>query len=287
MILKEFQLEIIRFIQQVSSPFLDTLSEYITMLGEETLAIALIALFYYAINKETGKKLVFIILSSNLVNGVIKNLVKCPRPIGEEGIRTLREETATGYSFPSGHTQGAATLFPGIALQLKKRWPLIVAIIIIVLVALSRLYLGVHYPLDVLVGGLLGIGLAILGNYLYDRVGNSKLLFLIVLAVMLPFGIVFLIDNNPLTFDFFKIYGLFLGAFLAFLFEERFVQFETKVPLWKKIIRLVLGLAIIIGVKSGLKIVLPDLSYFHLLRYLITAFVGLGLFPWVFKKLQF
>ena len=274
-----------RWIQQCNTSFLDTLAKCITFFGEETIAIVIVALFYYAINKEFGKKLIYIVLASNMLNGVIKNFVKAPRPIGEEGIRSLRTETATGYSFPSGHSQSAAALYPTIVRKRGHHWLHIITGVLIFLIALSRLYLGVHYPIDVIVGVALGLLISYGGYYLYDKVKTNRLL-LITALVMLPFAVVFLIQNNPLYADFFKSYGMYLGAALAFSFESRFVNFDTKVVFWKKVVRMVVGLVIIVALQRGLKLVFPDLAYWHLLRYFLMGFVGLGLWPWCFKKLK-
>ncbi|MDD4123576.1 MAG: phosphatase PAP2 family protein [Bacilli bacterium] len=285
--MKEFQLEIIRWIQQFNNGFLDSLFEDITMFGEELIAILIIAFMYFCYNKQLAKKLTYIMLTSMTFNGIIKNIVKAPRPIGEEGIRSLRVETATGYSFPSGHTQTAATLYTSLSLFIKKRWASILTTIIIILVAISRLYLGVHYPADVIVGAFLGIAFAFGGNYLYDHYKKENYLFGITAIIFIPFAIFFAIDNSALSADFFKLYGLFVGAFLALVFEKKYVNFTIPKAIWKKAIRLALGLLIIIGIKEGLKIVFPDVFYLHFIRYFLMAFVGFGLYPMLFKKLRF
>ena len=101
----EFELNIIRAIQSIANPFLDGLFQFITMFGEEAILIPLIAVIYWAFNKRMGEFIAYASLTSVLVNGAIKDIFKAKRPIGEPGIRSLRVETATGYSFPSGHTQ--------------------------------------------------------------------------------------------------------------------------------------------------------------------------------------
>lgn len=284
--MKEFQLDIIRGIQSISNSFLDKVAQIVTFLGEETIVIIIIGLFYYVFNKEFGKKLAYVVLTSGLVNGVVKNFVKAPRPIGEEGIRSLRTETATGYSFPSGHTQNAAALYSSVVRYSKKKvWPKIIVAVIIVLVALSRLYLGVHYPVDVIVGGVLGVAISIIGMLLYDKV-KTNTLFLATAGIMVPFVVIFAIQNNPLFNDFFKMFGMFCGATLAIMFEARYVNFDNKSAWWKRLIRIVVGLALIVGIQQGLKLVFPDVFYCHIIRYFLMAFVGLGLWPYIFKKLH-
>ena len=107
----EFELNIIRAIQSIANPFLDGLFQFITMFGEEAILIPLIAVIYWSFNKKMAEYIAYASLTSVLVNGAIKDIFKAKRPIGEPGIRSLRVETATGYSFPSGHTQGTASFW--------------------------------------------------------------------------------------------------------------------------------------------------------------------------------
>ena len=112
-----------------------------------------------------------------MVNGAIKDIFKAKRPIGEPGIRSLKVETATGYSFPSGHTQGTASFWRAIAIYLKKNYMYGISALIIILVAISRLYLGVHYPKDVLFGAIFGILTSFITYKLFNKVNNKILVF--------------------------------------------------------------------------------------------------------------
>jgi membrane-associated phospholipid phosphatase len=104
-------LGILKYVQSFSNETLDSFFEIITMLGEEWFFIILFAIFFWCFNKSFGYKLAFICLTSAAINTIIKEIVKLPRPIGYEGIKSIRVETAEGYSFPSGHTQQSSSLF--------------------------------------------------------------------------------------------------------------------------------------------------------------------------------
>ena len=164
------ELEILRHIQSISNPFFDFLFQLITICGEQIVLIVIISIIYWALDKKFGEYIAYSVLTSVLVNNAIKDIFKLKRPIGEEGIRTLREETATGYSFPSGHTQGAASFYGSMAIYMKKKAMYIIATIMIVLIGFSRLYLGVHYPKDVIVGAILGVLTAWICYKLYIRI---------------------------------------------------------------------------------------------------------------------
>lgn len=90
------EVEIIRTIQSISNPFFDVLFQIFTMFGEELILISIITTIYWAYDKKFGEYIAYSSLTSLLFNNALKDIFKMKRPIGEEGIRTLRAETATG-----------------------------------------------------------------------------------------------------------------------------------------------------------------------------------------------
>ena len=271
--------QIIKWIQSFSHPILDDVFQVVTMLGEELFIIVAMALIYWVFNKEMGKYLCYSLCVTLCVNGIIKSLVKAPRPIGEEGIRSLRVETADGYSFPSGHTQSSSTFFFSIACWIKKWWLFLIAAVLSLLVALSRLYLGVHWPRDVIAGLLLGIVLSALSYFLYRKVKNRLLLFGITLIPLLT-GL-FLPDLGHYV----QSLGLYLGFALGVLFEERYVNFSVKGTALRKGLRFVLG-ALCLGVLKFTLDLLGDSIPVQLIEYTCISFFGLGIWPLIFTKLH-
>ena len=276
----EFELNIIRAIQSIANPFLDGLFQFITMFGEEAILIPLIAVIYWAFNKKMGEYIAYASLTSVLVNGAIKDIFKAKRPIGEPGIRSLRVETATGYSFPSGHTQGTASFWSAIAIYLKNNYMYGISALIIILVAISRLYLGVHYPKDVLFGAIFGILTSSIAYKLFNKVNNKISLYFGTFIVFMP---VLLYAHSA---DFIKGMGTFLGFALGIYVEKKYVNFSVEGKSINKILRVVIGLTILILLKVGLKAVFPNKLVFHFLRYFIIVFFGIGLYPAIFKKLK-
>ena len=227
-----------------------------------------------------GEFIAYASLTSVLVNGAIKDIFKAKRPIGEPGIRSLRVETATGYSFPSGHTQGTASFWSAIAIYLKKNYMYGISGLIIVLVAISRLYLGVHYPKDVLFGAIFGILTSFITYKLFNKVNNKIALYFITFIIFIP---ALLYAHSA---DFIKGMGTFLGFALGIYVEKKYVNFSVEGKSINKILRVVIGLAILILLKVGLKAVFPNKLVFHFLRYFIIVFFGIGLYPAIFKKLK-
>ena len=275
------ELEILRNIQSIANPFFDFLFQLITICGEQIVLISIISIIYWTLDKKFGEYIAYSVLTSVLLNNAIKDIFKMKRPIGEEGIRTLREQTATGYSFPSGHTQGASSFYGAMAIYLKKRVMYIIATVMIILIGFSRLYLGVHYPKDVIVGGILGVLTSLICYKLYNRVENKMLLYVITFAIFIP----------ALTFahsaDFIKGMGTYLGFIIGIYIEKKYVNFSTEGSTGNKIIRVLLGIVILLVLQLGLKVLLPSATIFSFIRYSLISLVGIGVYPMVFKNLKF
>ena len=275
------ELEILRHIQSIANPFFDFLFQLITICGEQIVLISIISIIYWALDKKFGEYIAYSVLTSVLLNNAIKDIFKMKRPIGEEGIRTLREQTATGYSFPSGHTQSASSFYGSMAIYLKNRVMYIIATVMIILIGFSRLYLGVYYPKDVIVGGILGVLTSLICYKLYNRVENKMLLYVVTFAIFIP----------ALTFahsaDFIKGMGTYLGFIIGIYIEKRYVNFSTEGNTGNKIIRVLLGIVILLVLQLGLKVILPSGTIFSFIRYALISLIGIGVYPMIFKNLNF
>lgn len=279
------------WLEGIRCGFLNFLFEAITMLGEELLPVVLISVIYFAFNKELAHRLFFVTISSMSANNIIKNIAKVPRPFASGKVNPLRVETATGYSFPSGHTQTISTWASTLAYRFRKWYFYLFAAIAIPAVAFSRLYLGAHYPSDVVCAMLIGIAIAVLLNFAYDKVKNRNILYLCACLLFTPFSVVFFISADPVSADLFKVYGMLLGGFLGSVIEGRFADFGYDVPLWKKIVRTVGGLAVAMAIKIGLDFadIMPNMHLSLLsdmARYFLLVFSVMGLLPILYKKIK-
>ena len=277
------ELSILLAIQSVANLFLDYLAIGVTMLGEPVAAVLAITVVYWLLDKETGEYMTFSLLLSVNANGLVKNICNFPRPIGQEGVRSLRVETATGASFPSGHTQTAAALFGSIAIRARRAGTAFAAALVVVLVALSRLYLGVHWPKDVLVGAVLGLLCAVLVYLLFSNFNERgrERACLVLAAAFLP---LVLLWHDA---DFVKGYGLLVGYAAAIPLEHRFVRFPpVRRTLRARLSRELFGLLVVAAVKLGLGFLLPDLLPLKAVEYGAVAFAAFYLCPLLFVKLR-
>lgn len=284
-----FELQFLKWLESIRTGFLTALFEGITILGEETLIILLVVALWFAVDGKLAQKMFFVTICSTGLNGVVKNIAQVPRPF-DKGITPVRQETATGFSFPSGHTQNFATTSTFFAIKFKKKWFTILAAVLIVLVAFSRLYLGVHYPSDVIVGVAFGVGMAFLGSYLFDSVKDVKKLYVVTLLVFVPFIVYFLIVAHERFADFFKVFGMMGGLTVIAFLDEKTEPLSYDVPWWKKLIRIVIGVAIALALKEGLKVLKMGGVHIELLvdtlRYFAVVFAVGCLCPLFFKKIK-
>ena len=285
-----FELEFLKWLEGLRTGFLNTVFEGITMLGEETLIILLVVALWFAIDKKLAQQVFFVTVTSLSVNGIIKNFAQVPRPF-TKGISCVRVDTATGYAFPSGHTQGFATWSSYFAAKFKKAWLSILAAILIAAVGFSRLYLGAHYPSDVIVGVALGAAIAVLGNYLFAKVKDVKKLYLGTLLSLTPFIVYFLFVADPLFADLFKTFGMLGGLVAVSYLDERTEPLSYDVVWWKKLIRIVLGVVLAVVLKEAIKRVnVFEVTQISLLidavRYFVVVMAVGYWCPFLFKKLK-
>ena len=151
-------------LEGIRTPFLDTLFGAVTYLGDEMVYMAMAVVVYWCFSKGLG----YYILTSGFVGTVANQFMKItfriPRPWvldPEFQIVESAREAATGYSFPSGHTQNVFASFGSLAAWTRRAPLRALSILAIVLVAFSRMYVGVHTPLDVGVAAAMGLVLTL------------------------------------------------------------------------------------------------------------------------------
>jgi len=274
------QIEIIKSIQSMISPFWDVFFQLVTMTGEEYFYIIAAAIIFWCVNKKFGYKLGFALLTSTIINISLKNLFNTTRPIGALGIRSLRLETATGPSFPSGHTQGSATFWISSIIQVRKKWIYIIGIVVILLVAYSRLYLGLHYPIDVIGGIVIAIIWTFISNYIFEYAQKTKRLWILI-AIILPFifGMIYLREKTYYT-----IVGTTLGFCSGYIIESKYVQFNVKNTRVKQLIKLVFGIGILLTFKSAFKVIFPVNIIFDFFKYFIVGLWITAGAPFLFER---
>lgn len=295
-------------LEEIRNPVLDFLFSIITLFGEETIFMAIGMAVFWCFNKYQGYYLLCTGFIGTVINQFLKMVFRIPRPWIKDPNFTIVEsarEAATGYSFPSGHTQTSVGLFGGIALWNKDKLIRVLSIVLCVLVPLSRMYLGVHTPQDILVSVCVALVLIFVARPLFARAEKSPkvmygILFslLAIITAYLCFitlyqfpEIVYSAENvhNLVSAqkNAFTLMGCALGLLAIYTIDIKWLKFETQAVWWAQIIKIVGGLALVVAAKELLRFpldaILPADSWARLIRYFIMVIVGGALWPMTFK----
>jgi len=269
----------------------------LSMFGEELVLIVLLGFLYWCYDKKFGRFVGLNMLMANTWNPMVKNICLRRRPYFDHaGIQILRivepeadiyDIAAQGYSFPSGHSAGSASVYGSLPRYKRgKKAFLAIAFIVPLLVGFSRVVVGAHYPTDVLAGWFLGAAAVFIVPWLESRIPSRPVFYAVLLATALP-GLFFCRSA-----DYFSSLGMLLGFFIAVPFEERFVDFqETRHPL-RCVLRILGGIVVFIVMNKALK--LPFSEEFlnsgtmpaflvRAFRYALIVFVDFAIYPIAFR----
>ena len=296
------------FLERLRNPVLDALFSAVTLCGEETVFMAVGLIVFWCFNKRQGYYLLCVGFLGTVLNQFLKMLFRVPRPWIRNPDFTIVEsarDAASGYSFPSGHTQSSIGLFGGIARANANRILRTVMIVICVLVPLSRMYLGVHPPSDVGVSTVIALLLVFVAYPLFQKAERSpKLMYGILFsltAVMIAYlcfvclyqfpESVYLSENlhnlESARKNGFTLMGCILGVLVVYTADVRWIRFDTRAVWWAQILKTVGGIALVLAAKELLKLPLNAIldadSWARLIRYFLMVLIGGVLWPMTFR----
>ncbi|MBR5125561.1 MAG: phosphatase PAP2 family protein [Oscillospiraceae bacterium] len=297
-------MEILYFLESIRMPVLNEFMLLITRLGEETAFLVAALIVFWCVDKRKGYYLMTVGFTGTMANQFLKLACRVPRPwVLDENFTILEQarEAATGYSFPSGHSQSAVGTFGAVANTTKKRWIRIACIAVCVLVPLSRMYVGVHTPSDVLVGS--GMALLLVGVLKKPVLegGDRAMKVLIALMLVMAIGLLAYVEmwKFPADMDVhnlesgmknaYTMLGCLIGIGIVYPAEKRFVNFDTHACWWAQILKAVGGFAVVLLVKEGLRAPLEAVFGGHLaargVRYMLIVVVAGLVWPMTFRKI--
>lgn len=298
-------MEVLYALESIRMPWLDTVMAAITHLGEETVFMVAALFVFWCVSKRHGYYLLAVGFAGTVLNQFLKLLFRIPRPWVLDGDFTIVESAraqATGYSFPSGHSQNAIGTFGGIARFTRRKWVRIAAAVIAVLVPLSRMYLGVHTPLDVGVAAVIAVALVFALYPLMERSDSQHGVMGAVLAVMLALAAGYLLFVSLYRFpadvdaanlahgveNAWKLLGATIGMLVGWWLDVRFIHFDTRAVWYVQLIKLVGGLALLLGIRAALKAPLAaalGAGAGGAVRYGVMVLFAAAVWPMVFAPL--
>lgn len=301
-------MSVLYFLEGLRNPVCDAFFSLVTMLGEETAFMAIAIVVFWCFDKFQGYFLLITGFLGTIVNQFLKMLFRVPRPWVKDPNFTVVSGTvegAGGFSFPSGHTQTSVTLYGGIARANKQKWLRVAMIILCVLVPFSRLYLGVHTPLDV--GVSIGISLLLIfGGYpVFKQAEKSDKAMYIIIASLFTLVVAYTLFVTLYKFpsevynevnyhnlqsaqkNAFTLLGCAVGLFVVYFVDSRYLKFEIKACWWAQILKVIIGLALVLAVKELTKFPLDAIFNGNLIsrtiRYFLVVITAGILYPLTFK----
>lgn len=300
-------MDILYALEKIRTPFWNGVMSAMTQLGGEVIFIVAAVVVFWCVSKWEGYYLMTIAFCGTVLNQFLKLICRVPRPWVRDPNFTIVESAraeATGYSFPSGHTQNAIGLFGGMARWGGRRWVRLGLTALALIIAFSRMYLGVHTPADVGVSLVLAAAL-VLGLYPLMRRAQEKPRYMgYVLAAMLVVSGAFVVFVETCGFpadmdaenlasgigNAWKMLGAVAGMTLAWLLDRRYIHFETQAVWWVQVIKVAVGMALLLAIKSGLKAPLLALLGHEGLaggvRYFLLVLVAGAIWPLVFRPMS-
>ena len=316
-------IQIILWLQSIGDWF-TPIMKFFTFLGNEQFYLIIAPAILWCIDSTLGLRLGLFLMISGMLNTALKIAFHGPRPYWyTNNVKTLGS-AENSFGAPSGHAQNAVVIWGTLAERIKQRWFWVVAVIVMVMIGVSRIYLAVHFPHDVLLGWLAGIvvlwlllrlerpvvnwvkkypsGIQILIAFLF-----SLILILIVMIAQLSLRGWSLppewVNNarlafsdepaiNPLSYhNFLSGAGAFFGLAAGWIWITRLGGFSTRDDWWKLVLRYLVGLVGVLILYLGLGALFNDSETFisYTLRYLRYALIGFwmsGFAPWLFVKLR-
>lgn len=271
---------------QQASPTLDTPFKVLTLMGNETFYLVFFPFIYWCVDRRFGARLIVLFLLSSSVNALAKEFAGQPRPFQYDPV-VQKLWNAGGGGFPSGHTQSAVVIWGYLASQSRRAWLWVAAGLLVVLIPLSRVYLGVHFPTDLLGGYVIGVGLLLL--YLRFEPGVEAWLadrsIPLQLGAALAFPCLILLLSPGVEEYQVKTAASMTGMGAGFVAERKWIGFDSGGIWWKRANRFLVGMVIMLALRQGLGLLETGTDHelvFGFVRYVILGLGGALVAPWVF-----
>lgn len=262
-------MELLYFFEKIRIPGLNEFMLAITTLGEETAFLVIALVLFWCIDKYVGYYTLSVGFIGTIANQFLKLWFRIPRPwVLDENFTILEQarEGAGGYSFPSGHTQSAVGTFGSIAATTKNKKICLGAIVIAALVAISRMYIGVHTPLDVGVSVVLAVILIFAVRPLVFKNRRIGMPILLVAMILMAIGYLCFVEFYQFPAEVLKtenyqhglenaytLLGALAGLVIVYIVDEKWLHFSVKAVWWAQILKVIIGLGLVLAVKAGMK----------------------------------
>ena len=298
-------MDFLYWLESIRNPFLDAVMSFFTLFGSEIAFIVIALAIFWCVDKKEGYYVLFVGFFGTILNQFLKLFFRIPRPWEGTKLTVVdgAKADAGGYSFPSGHTQNVTGTLGGIA-RWSAHWGVrVLCIVVLLLTSFSRMYLGVHTPLDV------GVSLAVAAVLIFvfypimKKAVNEPKKMATLLSVMVAISFAFVLYANLVDFgsaspenvyegrkNSFSLFGALLAFCIAYPMERKHINFTEKAPWWVQIIKMVGGHAGLLAIKEGLKLAFHAVGFTwvgtNAIRYFAVVLFAALVWPLCFPYLS-
>lgn len=294
-------MQVLYMLERIRTPWLDALMQAMTQFGSETVFLAVALVLFWCVDKRKAYYLMSVSFIGTVSSQIMKMAFRIPRPWVRDPAFTIVEaarEGAGGYSFPSGHSQSAVGTFGMLALTAKKKYIRAAAIAIALIVPITRMYLGVHTPADVLAGSAVALVLlAVLRPFCLEG-GSKQINWLFGAMTVLAFVFTAYAELFPFPADIdmrnlesarknaYTLLGTMAGMIVVYYVDEKILHFPVEANWFAQVCKILGGLVLVLLVKEGLRFPLEALLGGHLIsrsvRYMLTVLMAGAVWPLTF-----
>ena len=287
-------MQFLYMLQEIRNPVLNIVFKLFTFMGEEYFIMLIFCWLAWCKDKRFAHRTGFAFCLGMGVNQVLKLIFCVQRPwILDSRIKPhpYAVEGATGYSFPSGHTQSSITVFGSLAMRFKNTVFRILCIFCAVMTGISRMYFGVHTPVDVFTSFLIGIAVIFVSGALYNLCEKHDTAALVLgVAVSLAMVAFALLKPYPpyhsaeYAYDCVKIAGAICGFITGWFLERRFVGYETDGTVRRGIFKTAVGIIILVILKIAFKNLFEQTYFIMYIQNFMLILWCIFLYPLLLKK---
>lgn len=247
----QWEADFLHALQSARNGFSDMFWGLVSYLGEEMFVVAVMMFVYWCVDKRKGFKFINIYFISVAIVAGLKVLVHRVRPFnayGDDGYVQSIGEKSSDYCFPSGHTNSISTLSTLTVKEFTRarKFTLPICIVLVLLVMFSRMYLGQHYPTDVLAGACTGIVIVLGLSFLYDLLKDKEEYIAVVLVPLAVIASVFIgiFGKGESLETALTLTGIVTSAYIGYFIEKRLVKLNVHASLWQQAVKYVLGASV-------------------------------------------
>jgi len=283
----QWGIDVIKVVQQIRSPFFDLFFKTVSFTGAMIFYMIFLPFIYWCYDKKFGSRIFIVVLISGWFNSILKDFINHPRPYNID--ESVKIGKTGGHGIPSGHAQHSLVVWGSLSIWLKSRRFFYFSAVVL-LIAFSRVYLGVHFPTDIIGGWIAGALILAVFWLSIDRVvlflSGINPVILAALSIIIPalFSMILASKSSVMSA------GALSGFCVGIIIEKRYINFGSATGFKSYLIRYLSGAFFLILLFLSQKLLFSKSSQNYLIfvfahSWIMFLWISAGA-PWLYKKFR-